>query len=1719
MGPLTVALRGPSPPRPIRKDHGKSRVSSPSLSGLKRNASDISKAHMADKSTDRMSSIVLEPTFSASRDISAAPRNSELWAAIEGQQRQLDGLLHRVAALLSGMHFQVLQDVRAAFSSSGRQARPQGRHAVEVALNARLAELCDEMWVEEELGKLHGFFTGGLQESFGNLQKQLREELAAFQDSFASELHGLASQLKSIDERLSCTEKQSASILDEKTDVAWYQAVEESRLDKMEANFKQDHGVLLTAQQSIAKVRHDMDRHFSKLQSAILHAEEDMKRLRAELDSRLAHSQNSTLKVAGELRNDLESRMAENLVLSTKYWQEERLQGMSELRQELYCLASQPPHSAVRRLAEELGDVRASVEAAKTLAVSFSEGEVADSCLAELRRQIEEMRTGRDLREWVEEELGKLHEAFSADLKEQLGEMLASSQDRLASEVESLDSRLRLLDKRLSCAETDVVLTSELRSDQEVDLAWRQAISQSEAHLREEFRGLVTALLSPTVHRLDKVEERLLLEHGEVLRALQKMASASGAQGEQKQQHEQLLEQVQDDVRLQGMELTKLSSELAQSTNWLLDMQKKESQAQGWRQHMDEQLQTLTRATQQLPSLEERIKQRPPLGTLENQLGLLQAKVETIVATVEKPPTALVPFADLLRVTDQKIDDIGKKLDSDRTCANQDLQKQIQHISAKETELSSKLFALESKLDTWQHHSAEEQDRARQTAAADSDRVLDMVEQQMEPVADKLRRRLESQLKDAFCKTSQQIHEDVESRMLHIEASRPLQFVDGVRKEVEGLLRPSSAAFQCLTLDLRRELDAQYTQTETRGDELRKELRQLIDDVRRDMESNTSQIYEARRNAEEHKKQFGADFEVRLAHVQSSASNSVRDLRNDLESRMAENLVLSNGYWRGERSQVIDELRQQLDRLVTDPHGAVQRLADKVRDIEVSVEDARNLADSTSNLRLGELRSELEGMKSCSLLREWVEEELDKLHRGIDKQTEETHRQLQAQQEALTTCQDSFTAHFQDLESQVKLLDERLSCAETKMDKVSSWHQAIEQSAVSLREEMRGMAASLFKPALQRLDKMEAAWTLQVKLLDQRLSSVASRIETDPPWHQAINQAVAYLRDELQTSFEAVLQPAVLRLDKMEDYLLPEQAKLLASLQQAAATSGAQAEQVKEQLRCQGIELDKLASDFTQSSIRVTSMQDQEPQAQGWRQYVDEQLETLACAAQQLPNLEEQIKQMPPLRILEHQLDLLHAKVEALAATVEKPPPAPVPAIELSETEQKIDELEKRLAGVIGSSSQSSQKVSHRISALEAKLSSSMATFNKHLTFLQSSFIESLQCSENASLPAVLDPPLHPTTESKHMISVLERRIELAADELRRQLESQLAEALCKASQQIAEDVDAKMLKIEASRRQDYSDALWKEVKGLLESSNATHQGLEHDLRQQLNVLYSQSRKLVDELQKEVEVKIREVDAKAKQEAQELRHDTTRDMNTLAEETRCHMLELSHLMERAKAATEHTQHQVAEFSSAVEDAAFREKETQLQISRLSSIDVHRIAIQAAQEVTDEATNSLVWLWESKLDRRLQRCDEAVCSCERFASAMEDRLRDISEELRLQVATKVSNLGDVTTALAKSQNKVSMTNATGAAAAAAENADSALAKPSQLLACVLGGEVNILRNNQDASTNDSMQAGLHHCAHQEKTLEILRHGNTKLHGSEVGCDLEKKVNHSLAGLGA
>eukprot|EP00930_Biecheleria_cincta_P046104 TRINITY_DN31799_c0_g1_i1.p1 TRINITY_DN31799_c0_g1~~TRINITY_DN31799_c0_g1_i1.p1 ORF type:complete len:940 (+),score=221.31 TRINITY_DN31799_c0_g1_i1:44-2863(+) len=732
MGPFSLALPQPLPPRPQRKSLGDSQVSNLNSSSLMRSSLDVSRGSMLDKSSNSLASFMLASTTAASSGTFAASGITDLRASITAQQKQIDGLVDRVAALLSAMHAEVLQDVRVAFGD------PSGE--------ARLKEM-----------------------------KQV--------------------------------------------------------------------------------------------------------------------------------------------------------------------------------------------------------GEVLDVRLAQIRSEAEEMKSGGGLREWVEGNLGKLHHALSQDLQESHGqiqrylhEALSAHQDRHAAELQDVGRQLKTLDERLGSTETDVALIS----DDDADPMWRQAIEQSEASVRRELQDFAMVQLQSVTKRVDSLEERLLQEHAELLTALQQAAAASGAQGEQRERQKEFFERVHENARHQDAELGRLTGDLSKLASWASSVQENEAHNKNWRLLVDGQMKQLNAAAQQTLRLEQRLNSMAPTSAWEERLELVQAKMEAVLATVDKPQAAPTPPSVVVpQWLEQKIDAIGERLDAMGRSVSQESRTLGQQLVNLDGDLSSRADAMEKSIESLQKQVVALKDQSKSqihsTAVAsmvpprpknDSEHLLKMLERNVEAVAEELRQQLESQLNDAMRRTAQQVNDDLDAKIHRYEPPRPQMNPDTFRRELEERLLQTSNSSQRSVQELRQEVEVRSSKAERLGEELRKDFevkfgqgqstaQRLVDDLRHDVERGVSQTKESTQRLTEDVRRLGADLEVRLAQTQGSTQRLVAELRKDLESRMAETLAVSSTYWHEERLQVTTELRQELDRSVLQPGSTVQRLAEELKDVRACVEGAKGLAEET----------------------------------------------------------------------------------------------------------------------------------------------------------------------------------------------------------------------------------------------------------------------------------------------------------------------------------------------------------------------------------------------------------------------------------------------------------------------------------------------------------------------------------------------------------------------------------------------------------------------------------------------------------------------------------------------------------------------------------------------------------------------------------------------------
>lgn len=279
---------------------------------------------------------------------------AELSKVVVAQQRQMDGLIDKVAALMSAMHTEVLDDVR-------RSRRPQSATlgALPCATRERGGDLCTRkqdllMGARENFeGKLHN---NDLSHELCDMQGQLRHAHVNFEVKLRDAQHCLRSEIRDTQGRFTAdvnslrTRLSHLEDLVDRDEVAEFRRSVEARLDSHAADVQSRQGALanelsqkLEAQlQEIREARPDGSHCREQL------AEEVMACVEARLQSQMADDGGALGLFREQLRKEAESRMDSKMTQGFGLTQ--RL--MTELRHELQGQLLQV-HEGTKRLAVE----------------------------------------------------------------------------------------------------------------------------------------------------------------------------------------------------------------------------------------------------------------------------------------------------------------------------------------------------------------------------------------------------------------------------------------------------------------------------------------------------------------------------------------------------------------------------------------------------------------------------------------------------------------------------------------------------------------------------------------------------------------------------------------------------------------------------------------------------------------------------------------------------------------------------------------------------------------------------------------------------------------------------------------------------------------------------------------------------------------------------------------------------------------------------------------------------------------------------------------------------------------------------------------------------------------------------------------------------------------------------------------------------------------------
>ena len=218
-------------------------------------------------------------------------------------------------------------------------------------------------------------------------------------------------------------------------------------------------------------------------------------------------------------------------------------------------------------------------------------------------------------------------------------------------------------------------------------------------------------------------------------------------------------------------------------------------------------------------------------------------------------------------------------------------------------------------------------------------------------------------------------------------------------------------------------------------------------------------------------------------------------------------------------------------------------------------------------------------------------------------------------------------------------------------------------------------------------------------------------------------------------------------------------------------------------------------------------------------------------------------------------MDLVQAKLEAHGAN--------------PRAEQRVDEMDARLSSISLSTSQELRFLAQQLRDLEGTLSKRADTAEKTTERLQVQVQDVVSVMKDLPVALLSGPSLQSDVEDR-MLQALERKVDLASQDLRCQLESQIAQ-MSNRDQQLQSDARA-LEDVRDVRSQKLAFEVRKELEQKLADNGMATQQLLRELRQELEARASQSQRQGEELRREMELKLERKSSASEMAMEELRH-------------------------------------------------------------------------------------------------------------------------------------------------------------------------------------------------------------------------------------------------------
>ncbi|CAE7652660.1 unnamed protein product [Symbiodinium sp. CCMP2456] len=649
---------------------------------------------------------------------------------------------------------------------------------------------------------------------------------------------------------------------------------------------------------------------------------------------------------------------------------------------------------------------------------------------------------------------------------------------------------------------------------------------------------------------------------------------------------------------------------------------------------------------------------------------------------------------------------------------------------------------------------------------------------------------------------------------------------------------------------------------------------------------------------------------------------------------------------------------------------------------------------------------------------------------------------------------------------------------------------AIQEEVLRLGETMHGFDARLaaHEQKLHELedhvgesmiavhDRLTSQWdsmSLELKKLADRVdnaeSDVALLSDEDPGnYAETLQKASEALRIECQEFVLQQLEPATARLATLEEYFSQQHLDLLRALQNtegAGPKDGDTAHkewqrQAQDDMRQHGEQLLHLTREVRDVRALASTL---ERVVEGHRE-----------------RTEKIVTEKPVIQDLSQRMDLVQAKLEAGANP---------------RAEQRVDEMDARLSSISLSTSQELRFLAQQLRDLEGTLSKRADSAEKTTERLQVQVQDLVSVMKDLPMALLSGPSLQSDVEDR-MLQALERKVDLASQDLRCQLESQIAQMSNRDHWQLQSDARA-LEDVRDMRSQKLALEVRKEFEQKLADNGMATQQFMRELRQELEARASQSQRQGEELRREMELKLERKSSASEMAMEELRHtlDNMRtqqqgtlhklseDMKQMSAELEVRLVKAQGSSQRLAAELhkdlevnltetsrqvlhEERQQLVSEFRQDLERRLQRSNgQASSDQVRLAAEEIRqlRAAMDSTREIAEEARRDVVEFLsrgsddsfleaaeraaqvtasslEDRFCERLDRCDAAASSCEQLTKEMENRLRQVSSELRAH-----QQLVSVLAPSLQSMEADSVATATAAATAAAAAATEVLSE--------------------------------------------------------------------------